>query len=177
LLLIILIGIKGYLLLDKPFKVPQQPGIVGAYGYYIPTKFILDGKTIPYSITDPDRWQDVIFEKWSTVSIRTNKGVIADISDGDGISPGDLERNYEIAGSGGRHYFHYTEENSDNVIHLQNKNFHHRAEKWDLNYSFPSDSTMILKGVNEKKQTVYAELLRINKKYFMYEGRRNRIKL
>jgi len=177
LLFILLIGIKGFLLIGKPFKVPQQAGIPGAYGYYIPTKFVLDGKEIPYSDTDPDRWQDVIFETWSTVSFRINRPIIADISDGDGISTNDLERNYEVAGSNGRHYFHYDIDQAGNQIHLRNKNINHRQEKWDLSYSFPTDSTMVLKGVNEKQQSVYAELLRINKKYFMYEGRRNRIKL
>ena len=177
LLLISLLGIKGFLLFGKPFKLPQQPGIPGAYGYYIPTKFVLDGKQITYSVTDPDRWQDVIFETWSTMSIRINRPIMADISDGDDFSSNDLDRNYEIAGSGGRHYFHYDQEGSGNWIRLQNKNLHHRTEKFNLTYSFPTDSTMVLEGVNEKEQTVYAELLRIDKKYFMYEGRRNRIKL
>src|SRR5690606_3319619 len=165
LLFILLIGIKGFLLIGTPSTVPQQAGIPGAYGYYIPTKFVLDGKEIPYSDTDPDRWQDVIFETWSTVSFRINRPIIADISDGDGISTNDLERNYEVAGPNGRHYFHYDIDQAGNQIHLRNKNINHRQEKWDLSYSFPTDSTMVLKGVNEKQQSVYAELLRINKKY------------
>ena len=177
LLLILLTGARAYALFDNPYKVPQQAGIKGSYGYYIATEFKLNNESIPYSLTDPNRWQDVIFEEWSTVSIRINRPIIADLSDGDAVSSNDLDRNYETAGSLGRHYFHYTKDTSGNAIHLQNKNINHRSEKLTLEYSFPTDSTMVLKGTNEKNDSVYAELLRVQKKYFMYEGRRSRIKL
>ena len=36
---------------------------------------------------------------------------------------------------------------------------------------------MVLEGTNERNDKLYVELLRIDKKYFMYEGRRGRIKL
>jgi len=100
-----------------------------------------------------------------------------DISNGDAVETDDLDRNYEIAGAGGRHYFSYTKDPSKDIIYLQNKNINHRTEKWNLNYSFPSDSTMVLEGKNERNDKLYVELLRIDKKYFMYEGRRGRIKL
>ncbi len=177
LVFILVAGLSGYSLIDKPFKVPQQEGIKGAYGYYIPILFKVDDQVLPYSLTDADRWQDVIFEKWSTVSIRDYRPIVADISDGDAVTDSDLDRNYEIAGSVGRHYFHYTVDPSANVIRLQNKNINHRSETFEFTYSFPSDSTMVLEGTNEKNQKIYAELLRVHKKYFMYEGRRNRIKL
>lgn len=174
---ILLTGARAYALLDNPFKVPQQPGIEGSFGYYIPTVFKLNDKIIPYSLNDLDRWQDVIFEEWSTVSIRNNSPIVADISDGDAISSTDLERNYETAGSLGRHYFHYTKDTVRRIIHMQNKNVNHRHERLELRYSFPTDSTMVLEGKNWKDENVYAELLRVQKKYFMYEGRRSRIKL
>lgn len=176
-LFVLLTGARAYALVDKPFKVPQQRGIAGAFGYYIPTVFKINNEEIPYSLTDPNRWQDVIFEEWSTISIRINRPVVADITDGDVVTSNDLERNYETAGSLGRHYFHYTKDSSSNVIHLQNKNVNHRKEVLDLRYSFPTDSTMVLEGTNWKNEKVYAELLRVQKKYFMYEGRRSRIKL
>lgn len=177
LLFVLLTGARAYALVDKPFKFPQQPGIAGAFGYYIPTVFKVNDEEIPYSLTDPIRWQDVIFEEWSTISIRINRPVVADISDGDVVTSNDLERNYETAGSLGRHYFHYTKDSAGNNIHLQNKNVNHRNETWDLRYSFPTDSTMVLEGTNWKNEKLYTELLRVQKKYFMYEGRRSRIKL
>ena len=174
---LVLIGFRAYALFDAPYKVPQSSGIKGSYGYYIPTQFKLNDNIIPYSTTDPNRWQDVIFEKWSTISIKINRPILMDISDGDGVEANDLDRNYEIAGAGGRHYFNYTKDPSQDIIYLQNKNVNHRSEKWNLHYSFPSDSTMILEGTNEKSDRLYVELLRIEKKYFMYEGRRGRIKI
>ena len=172
-----LIGFRGYALVDAPYKVPQGDGIEGSYGYYIPTEFKLNNNVIPYSTTDPNRWQDVIFEKWSTISIKINRPILLDVSNGDGVEASDLDRNYEIAGAGGRHYFSYTKDPSKDIIYLQNKNSNHRTEKWNLRYSFPSDSTMVLEGANERNDKLYVELLRIDKKYFMYEGRRGRIKL
>jgi hypothetical protein len=177
LLIVLLAGVRAYALFDHPYKLPQQPGINGSYGYYVATQFKLNNEVIPYSTTDPNRWQDVIFEKWSTISIKINKPILVDVTDGDAINENDLERNYEIAGAGGRHYFHYTKDPSANIISLQNKNINHRKERWTLSYLFPSDSTMLLKGSNEKNDSVHVELLRVHKKYFMYEGRRNRVKL
>jgi hypothetical protein len=177
LVFLVLIGFIGAALVDAPYKVPQADGIKGSFGYYIPTTFKLNNEIIPYSTTDPNRWQDVIFEKWSTISIKINRPILMDISNGDGVKTNDLDRDYEIAGAGGRHYFSYKKDPSKDIIYLQNKNINHRTEKLNLRYSFPSDSTMVLEGTNEKNENLYVELLRIDKKYFMYEGRRGRIKL
>ena len=174
---LVLIGFRAYALSDAPYKLPATEGIKGSYGYYIPTTFKLNETLIEYSTTDPNRWQDVIFEKWSTISIKINKPVKLDLSNGDGIAANDVERNYELAGSGGRHYFDYKKDPSQNVIYLQNKNANHRTETWRFHYSLPTDSTIILQGTNEKNDNLYVELLRIEKRYFMYEGRRGRLKL
>jgi hypothetical protein len=111
------------------------------------------------------------------MTIKVNRPILADISDGDLVPTNDIDRNYETAGSGGRHYFHYELDAAAQVIHLQNKNTNHREERWDLQYSFPTDSTIVLRGVNEQNDSLYTELLRIDRKYFMYEGRRSSIKL
>lgn len=172
-----LIAFRGVALAGAPYKIPASPGLKGTYGYYLPTVFKINNETIPYSLTDSVRWQDVIFEKWSTITIRDNRPIVADITDGDGIASQDIDRNYETAGSVGRHYFHYVIDSVNHTIRLQNKNVNHRSEILNLHYSFPTDSTIILKGTNEKNDSIYTELLRVKKKYFMYEGRRNRIKL
>jgi hypothetical protein len=177
LLLVVLLAVQSYALLNKPYKVSQTAGIEGSYGYYIPTTFKLNGEILPYSTTDPNRWQDVIFEKWATISIRVNRPVVVDVTDGDAVNENDIDRNYEVAGAGGRHYFDYKKDPDQNIIRLQNKNAHHKAELMNLSFSFPSDSTMVLQGTNEKNDSIYVELLRIKKKYFMYEGRRSRIKI
>ena len=174
---VLLIAFRGAALAGEPFKIPASPGLKGAYGYYVPTVYKINNVEIPYSLTDSARWQDVIFERWSTISIRDNRPVMADITDGDRVADQDIDRNYETAGSAGRHYFHYTIDSANHILRLQNKNINHRHEVLNLHYSFPTDSTIALQGTNERNDSIYTELLRVQKKYFMYEGRRNRIKL
>src|SRR5690606_23513702 len=96
---------------------------------------------------------------------------------GDTIEEEDFDRSYEIAGAGGRHYYHYSFDNKRSIISLKNKNKNHLSDQWNLNIEIPSDSTIILKGTNNNKDSIEANLLRIDKRYFMYEGRRSEIEL
>lgn len=169
--------ISGYPLINAPFKYPQTPGITGTKGYYQVTDFVLNGETIPYSLTDTSRWQDVIFEAWTTLSIKVNKPITVDVTDGDKVEKDDFHRNYEIAGAGGREYYHYSYDSLSHKLLLVNKNQNYPNDKWELEFNRLSDTTILLKGVNGKHDSVSAKLLRIDKKYFMYEGRRSRIEL
>ena len=64
---------------------------------------------------------------------------------------------------------------------LQNRNPHHRTEQWLLHYERPNDTTLILSGANQAKDSVYVVLDRVNKKYLLEEvtkkGRSKSIKL
>jgi hypothetical protein len=148
-----------------------------AYGYYNVKEFRFKGQVIPYSPTDPNRWQDVIFEKWSTISININRPVQIDLSNGNDLHENDIDRNYEIAGLGGRHYFYYGLDTVNHRLALQNKNKNHRSQKFLLNYERPDNNTIILSGVNENQDSVYAVLNKVDKKYMMFEGRRKPVKL
>ncbi len=64
----------------NPYLVPKEKGLKNAYGFYNVKEFILNNDTIPYSRTNPDRWQNVVFEKWATVSIKTAEAVKLDSS-------------------------------------------------------------------------------------------------
>lgn len=174
---VILLGVSGYSMFGTSFKYPKSPGIQGTAGYYEVIEFVFDGDTIPYSLTDENRWQNVIFEEWSTISIKVNKPVLVDLRNGDTVQEEDIDRNYELAGVGGRHYYHYTVGEDKKKISLTNKNKHHPNDRWYLNIEIPSDSIILLKGSNLQKETIEAKLLRIDKRYFMYEGRRSEIEL
>ena len=175
---IILLGFKTYSnYAEAPYKYPATPGLKGTYGYYNVREFKLNNQTIPYSNTNPDRWQNVVFEKWATLSIKTAKPITIDASIADEYHDNDKDRNYESAGVGGRRYFFYQTDSSKNSIVLENKNKHHQTEKFVLNYTQVNDSTIVLKGINEKKDSIYAVLDKINKKYLLFEGRRKPIKL
>jgi hypothetical protein len=104
LLFVLLFAYKSYdSFFHDPYKIPKTPGLANAYGYYRVKQFTINGDTIPYSKTDLQRWQDVIFEKWSTLTIKSNKPVKIDFSSGEVAAEKDIDRNYELAGYAGRH--------------------------------------------------------------------------
>lgn len=160
-----------------PYKIPKTPGLKHAYGYYNVKEFVLNGDTIPYSKTDSVRWQDVVFEKWSTLSINVNKPLKIDLSNGDGYFEKDIDRNYELAGFSGRHYFYYEIDSLNKTLALQNKNKNHRDEKLLMSYNWSNDSTIVLSGINERKDSIHVVLERIDKKFLMFEGRRRPVRL
>ncbi len=162
---------------NDPYKIPKTPGLTGAYGFYNVKEFVLNKDTVPYSKTDPERWQDVIFEKWSTLTIRSNRPVKIDFSSGEVATEKDIDRNYELAGYAGRHYFYYDADTVKQTLSLQNKNIHHREEKMSLAYSRPNDSTILLNGINENKDSIHVTLIKVDKKYMMFEGRRKEVKI
>ncbi|RZL16569.1 MAG: hypothetical protein EOO89_11350 [Pedobacter sp.] len=61
-----------------PYKYPKKAGIQGSYGYYNVKVFKLNNVEIPYAVTDSNRWQNVVFEKWATLSIKTAKPIMID---------------------------------------------------------------------------------------------------
>jgi hypothetical protein len=160
-----------------PYKVPKTPGLADAYGLYNVKHFVVNKDTIAYSKTDPQRWQDVVFEKWSTLTIKVNRPVKIDKSSGEGVHEKDIDRNYELAGYAGRHYFHYEADTVLQILSLQNKNINHREEKLKLHYSRPNDSTIVLSGINERKDSIHVVLEKLNKKFLMFEGRRKEVKI
>lgn len=178
LLFVLLFGFKTYSnFVHDPYKVPKTPGLKDAYGYYNVKEFVINKDTIPYSKTDSRRWQDVVFEKWSTLTIKVNRPVKIDTTSGEAIHENDIDRNYELAGFAGRHYFYYDIDSTKQTLSLQNKNKNHRDEKLFLNYSRPNDSTIVLSGINENKDSINVVLEKINKKYLMFEGRRKPVKI
>lgn len=162
---------------NDPYKIPKSPGLKNAYGYYNVKEFIRNNDTIPYSKTDERRWQDVVFEKWSTLTIKQNRPVIIDNTNAEAYHEKDIDRNYELAGYAGRHYFYYEADTVKQTLTLQNKNINHRSETLHLAYNRPNDSTIVLKGTDFNRDSITVVLSRITKKYMMLEGRRRPVKL
>lgn len=162
---------------NDPYKIPHTPGLSQAYGYYNVRQFILNKDTIPYSKTDHNRWQDVVFEKWSTLTIKINRPVKIDFSGAEVAPAKDIDRNYELAGHAGRHFFYYEADTVKHTLALQNKNINQRNEKLFLTYSRPNDSTIVLAGINENRDSIHVVLDKIKKKYMMFEGRRKVVKI
>lgn len=159
------------------YQYPKTPGLANAAGIYNVTEFRINNQELPYSLTDSVRWKDVVFEKWATLSIRSSRYVHPDPANTEEIYTEDPDRNYELAGAISRHYYSYGIDESHQVIFLQNKNKYHQQEKLLLHYTRPDSSRIILSGTNEKRDSIYVVLDRINKKYPLIEGRRKPLKL
>lgn len=175
---IIILGVLVYRnYTTHPYKYPQTPGIEGTYGLYNVSTFKLNNEEIPYSQNHQERWQNVVFEKWATISIQTAKPIVIDNSNGEVYEGKDIDRVFESAGIGGRRYFAYDANTAQHAISLANKNPHHKEEKFNLTYEIVDPQTIIVSGVNEKNDSIYAVLDKIERKYMLYEGRRKPVKL
>jgi hypothetical protein len=159
------------------YQFPSSKGLAGGAGVYNVSLFMIGSDTLAYSKTDPVRWQDVVFEKWGTLSIRSNRPVTLDSTNVERLDLPSEERDYELAGSAGRHYYRYTIDTADRVLVLQNKNPHYAGEKWMLHYDRPLGSRIVLSGVGVGdeaigKDSVHVVLDRIDKKYLLEEARK-----
>ena len=71
----------------------------------------------------------------------------------------DLNIGWELSGVGNeRRWFHYKADTVNQILYLQNKNKADREEKQVLHYSRPSESRIILSGINEFKDSIYVVL-------------------
>jgi hypothetical protein len=182
LLFVVLYGYKTYAgFREGTYQFPQEPGLSDASGLYNVSEFRINGQDLPYSATDSVRWQDVVFEKWATLSIRSNRPVTLDRTNVEVIHVNDKDRNYEFSGSAGRHYYHYDVDAPGERLTLQNRNPNHATETFQLQYRRPDPATSVLSGVNENRDSIYAVLQKIDKKYLLDEarktGRRGALKL
>ncbi|PJJ84667.1 hypothetical protein [Mucilaginibacter auburnensis] len=159
------------------YQFPRTPGLTSAAGLYNVSVFKINNKDLPYSATDPIRWKDVVFEKWATISIRTNTPVVVDSANYEQIFNKDHDRNYESAGTAGRHYYSYKIDSVNNVLLLENKNHHYKGDKLILHYTRPDTATIILTGVDQKRDSIYVVLNKIDKKYPVQLSRRKSLKL
>jgi hypothetical protein len=166
---------------NGPYHYPQTPGLAQASGIYNVSEFRINNQLRPYSATDPIRWKDVVFEKWTTISIRSNRPVKLEVAQTEEIHAEDKDRIYELSGSAGRHYYAYQIDTLKQVLTLQNRNKNYAQEKLILHYQRPDSSRIILSGINESRDSIHVELTRINKKYLLEEvareGRRKSLKL
>jgi len=183
-------------------KEPSTPGLAGTTGVYNVTEFRLNNQILPYSPVDTVRWQDVIFESWSTLTYKVNRPVRIDLSNG-GPQQKDVEKNYELAGiGGGRRFFYYEADTIHHIVNLLDKNkgfagngdFAKKSSslsskniekeknkrekdrlKLTLHYQRVSDSRIILSGLNEQKDSIYVVLDKVEKKYPVLEIPDNRV--
>lgn len=170
---------EGYY--NDSYQYPSAKGLTGYSGLYNVSEFQINHQSVPYSPTDERRWQDIVFEKWNTISIRSNRPVIYDSTNTDYISKDDKNRTYELEGSTGRHYYSYNADTVNHLLILHNRNKHYASETLTLKYENTSEGQIRFTGIDQNKDSVYVVVDRINKKYLLEEaakqGRRRGLKL
>lgn len=165
---------------QDPYQFPKQSGLSNAAGLYDVSEFRINGQALPYSATDSIRWKDVVFEKWATLSIRSNRPVQLEHALVEQVAGKDKDRIYELAGSAGRHYYAYTVDEQNQHLLLENKNRNHAGERLSFQFTRKGNDQIILNGINENKDSLYVVLNRVPKKYLLLEaaeGRNKAIKL
>jgi hypothetical protein len=157
---------------DGGYQYPRTAGLTGATGIYNVSEFRWNNQSLPYSLTDSVRWQNVVFEQWNTISIRSLQKVIPDTANTEEIYVNDWNRNYESSGSAGRKFFSYQIDYDRRRLLLQNKNKHHSNEEWLLTFQRPTMDRIILNGTNQQGDSIAAVLDRIDKIYLLDESYR-----
>ncbi len=141
-------------------------GLASSEGLYDVKEFSVNDNIIPYSIVDPVRWQNVVFERWNTLSIRSNRPLVLQVARPN-LGSNNI-RDYEVAGNGGRHFFSYTFDG--HTLHLSGRNDPGAA--MTLTYQRNADGQIVLDGRDEHGNMLHAVLEKINKTYLLNEGRR-----
>lgn len=154
------------------YQFPVTHGLPGTAGIYNVSLFRIGKDTLAYSKKDPVRWQDVVFEKWATLSIRSNRSVVLDSNNVERPLLDDADRTYESEGTAGRQYYAYITDTVNHLLILKNKNPHYKNETMILHYDHPSDGHIILSGFDQDKDSIYVVLDRVDKKYLLEEAAR-----
>ncbi len=187
-LIFLFVGVYGYLRYDlhyvrKETKEPVTPALSGSKGYYNVSEFRRNGEILPYDPTDSVRWHDVIFEKYSTMIYKVNKTKLIPLSNGS-RQENDVDRNYELSGiGGGSRFLYYDADTVSQVLTFYDKGElntgfsnsrgknrgrdykEYRKPDFALKYSRPSDTRIILEGVDDSKDSLYIVLDRLEKSY------------
>lgn len=158
------------------YKVPANPGLPNSKGFYQVSEFKVNNQPLPYSPVDSVRWREVTFENHSTISFNVFNTFKIHGEAGRGKQFKDVDRTYESAGTGGgRRHYYYEADTVKHILSLQNKNKVYKDQNLEFKYERPTDSRIILSGLNEYKDSIYVVLDKVEKKYPLYEGRRQEI--
>lgn len=160
-------------------QLPYSPeaGIKGTRGYYDVQSFVYNNDTLPYSLIDPVRWQNVVFESWNTISIRDNEPVVIDSTRPQLLWHPDSLKNFDKIGNAGRHFYRYTyAPTANNGYRLQLFEKSTNAKKYDLDIRI-ADSIIYAHGADVKGDSLHIQLARYSKKYLLDAGRRKPIKI
>lgn len=145
----------------KSYKRPSGSGLANARGLYHVDSFSVNGKLLPFDPLDSVRWQNVVFERWNTISVKQHSPVLLQASN--------VVRKTEIHSNVGRHYYDY---NADTLTHtLTLKNRANPADSLKFVYLRTGDKNMYLVGQNAHGDSLRLSLQRIDREYPLEQGR------
>ncbi|KDN55893.1 hypothetical protein [Flavobacterium seoulense] len=173
-------------------KEPVVPGLANAEGYYSVSSFTINGDTLAYSPLDSIRWNDAVFERYSTLVFKVDKALDINLANG-GPTTADLFKDYEFTGrSGGKTYLYYETDSINKTLYLVNKNqefskkFIKKFDKKDneinlkklytttyrdsigilkWKYDRPQKNRIVLSGKDHEKNSIQVVLDKLDRKY------------
>jgi hypothetical protein len=167
------------------YHFTDQPGIKGLKGLYTVNSFKLNGQPRPYSLTDSLRWQDVVFEKWASLSIKINKDYSVLNDNVERIPLYNAGSLYEAAGNKGRVYYNFKADTATHALWLTkissipDSSFSagatSSAPNGQLSYQRGPDSTLLISGIIDGNR-IDAVLQKNNKRYLLKAAERGRTK-
>jgi hypothetical protein len=159
------------------YHFPQEAGVSTLEGLFSIIHFEINGRALPLSATDPLRWQNIVFEKWATFSVKINKPYTLVNHPTESIPEAGNEPQFERDGTVGRTYYAYKPDTiNKQLILLSAEN---GKEVSRLNYVLQPDSSVLLNGSVDGNQ-IKAVLKKDSRKYLLKEtsaGRRKNLKL
>lgn len=139
----------------KTFKLPLDNGVQNFVGFYNVDEFKINNKSIAYSPYDSVRWQNVVFEKFNTISIRVAKPA--------SLNTNNKDRTTEYYGNIGRLFYGYEADTIRHRFVLRNRI--DTASKITLRYFQPNSKTFILSGLDENRDSIFVVLNKVDKTY------------
>lgn len=144
---------------EKTFKLPLTDGIKSLVGFYDVASFQINHKTLPYNPNDTLRWQNVVFEKFNTFSIK--------VANQTRLNTDNKVRTTEYYGNVGRLYYGY---DLDSIAHkIVLKNRADISKKLIFHYQKTNHHELILNGINDSGDSLSIVLKRQEKYYPLVE--------
>jgi len=167
----ILYGVKTYGVYRKGgYQFPLKKGALRE-GFYQVLRFSYNGTNLPFSKHDSLRWQNVVIEKWTTISIKTGRQLEPLTSNVEVIHENDVEKGYEFSGTAGRQYFRYEFDKSKQRLVLKAVDGD-KGESFLLNVKQANNDTIFLKGINKNSDSLQIVLQKVDKKYLLEEAKK-----
>lgn len=139
----------------KTFKLPLDDGIKSFTGFYNVSEFRINNKVLPYNPNDTIRWQNVVFEKFNTISIGSASSIK--------LKTDNKVRTTEYYGNISRLYYAYEVDTAKHIFTLKNRT--DTTDRILLQYNIPLAGKFIIKGLNNQHDSLYVVLEKVEKHY------------